>query len=380
MPLHRLLGLFTMSEKTGSKKIGILTGGVVCPGLNAAIRSIVLTGDDLGWSFVGIENSFNGLFQRPISQRPLDAASVQPILFQGGTILGTTSRGNPFQYRDKPAEADAGNKLDLALEACKSLGLDALIVIGGDGTQTMASALTEKGFPVVGIPKTIDNDLMATELTIGFQTAVEIAAESVARLRSTAESHRRIMAVEVMGRDSGYIALHSGLASGADAILIPEIPIDFDVIYKDIKEKMTSKLQSSYLLVVAEGASVEKGEQEYLETVTGSYKLGGVSHRVAKDLHEKTQMDSRVTVLGHTQRGGSPNYADRILATQYGVKAIEMIQNKQFGKLASYQKGAMAEISYGDVKNKRRPVALDNPLIETAIRAGVCLGNTISTT
>ncbi len=380
MPLHRLLGLFTMSEKTGSKKIGILTGGGDCPGLNAAIRSIVLTGDDLGWSFVGIENSFNGLFQRPISQRPLDAASVQPILFQGGTILGTTSRGNPFQYRDKPAEADAGNKLDLALEACKSLGLDALIVIGGDGTQTMASALTEKGFPVVGIPKTIDNDLMATELTIGFQTAVEIAAESVARLRSTAESHRRIMAVEVMGRDSGYIALHSGLASGADAILIPEIPIDFDVIYKDIKEKMTSKLQSSYLLVVAEGASVEKGEQEYLETVTGSYKLGGVSHRVAKDLHEKTQMDSRVTVLGHTQRGGSPNYADRILATQYGVKAIEMIQNKQFGKLASYQKGAMAEISYGDVKNKRRPVALDNPLIETAIRAGVCLGNTISTT
>jgi len=360
-----------------SKKVGILTGGGDCPGLNAAIRSVVLTGEDLGWSFVGIENSFNGLFERPILQRPLTAASVQPILFQGGTILGTTSRGNPFQYRDKPAEADAANKLDLALEACKSMNLDALIVIGGDGTQTMASALTEKGFPVVGIPKTIDNDLMATELTIGFQTAVEIASESVARLRSTAESHRRIMAVEVMGRDSGYIALHSGIASGADAILIPEIPIDFECIYQDIKEKMTAKLQSSYLLVVAEGASIEKGEQEYLETVTGSYKLGGVSHKIAKHLHHKTQMDSRVTVLGHTQRGGSPNYADRILATQYGVKAIEMIQEGKFGQLASYQKGLMAELPYESVKNKRRPVALDNPLIIAALKSGVCLGKNL---
>ena len=344
-----------------TKKIGILTGGGDCPGLNAAIRSVVLAGDDHGWTFVGIQNSFNGLFERPILQMPLDAASVQPLLFQGGTVLGTTSRGNPFQYRDKPAEADASSKLDSALDACKSLGLDALIVIGGDGTQTMASALMEKGFPVVGIPKTIDNDLMATELTIGFQTAVEIASESVARLRSTAESHRRIMAVEVMGRDSGYIALHSGLASGADAILIPEIPFDFDVIYEDIKAKMTAKIQSSYLLVVAEGASIGKDEQEFLETVTGSYKLGGVSHKIAKQLHHKTQMDARVTVLGHIQRGGQPNYADRILATQYGVKAVEMIQNQKFGKLASYQKGKMEEIAYEDVKNKRRPVALPDP-------------------
>lgn len=362
------------------KKVGILTGGGDCPGLNAAIRSVVLTGVDLGWSFVGIENSFNGLFQRPISHRALTTAVVQPILFQGGTILGTTSRGNPFQYRDKPAEADAGNKLDLALEACKSLGLDALIVVGGDGTQTMASALMEKGFPVVGIPKTIDNDLMATELTIGFQTAVEIASESIERLRSTAESHRRIMAVEVMGRDSGYIALHSGIASGADAILIPEIPIDFDCIYEDIKEKMTAKLQSSYLLVVAEGASIDKGQQEHLETVTGSYKLGGISQKVAKHLHEKTQMDSRVTVLGHIQRGGGPNYADRILATQYGVKAIEMIEKGRYGQLASYQAGHMKEIAYEDVKNKRRPVALDNPLIQTALRSGICLGKNLKIT
>lgn len=355
-------------------KVGVLTGGGDCPGLNAIIRAVVLAATKDGIEFVGIKNSFNGLFARPLDTMELNTNSVKDILHRGGTILGTTNSGNPFSYGCKPQKTDAKSTLKLAKEGFHQLKLDAIIAIGGDGTQTMAHHLVKEGVPIIGVPKTIDNDLMASELTVGFQTAVEIATDAISRLHSTAESHQRIMVLEVMGRDSGYIALHAGLAGGADIILIPEIPFDLEKITQKIQAQLNAKKYFA-LAVVAEGATPKGGtEQTFQKTASGGEILGGIANQVGAVLHKKTGLDARVTTLGHIQRGGPPNFADCILANQFGVEAIKMLRKKMFGRIVTMKNNKLSHVDYETVVNKRRPVDLNSSVIETAEEIGINLG------
>lgn len=305
-------------------KVGILTGGGDCPGLNPVIRAAVKRGLQEGWQMVGVLNGWKGLIDA--STKPLDASAVSGILHRGGTILGT-SRTNPYK--------DAAQ-----LEKCKTnfkkLGLDALIAIGGEDTLGVANKLYKDGFNVVGVPKTIDNDLSGTDFTFGFDTAVNIAMEAIDRLHSTAESHRRIMVVEVMGRHAGWIAIHSGLAGGADLILVPEVPIRMaDVV--NVLKKRSETGKSFSIVVVAEGAKFDGNEVKLEEKLDdfGHIRLGGIGEVLGKLIEEKTGFETRVTVLGHIQRGGSATAFDRVLGTRFGSKAVDLVKQGQFGQMAA---------------------------------------------
>ena len=267
----------------------------------------------------------------------LDTEKVSGILHRGGTILGTTNAGNPFSLKNANSGSTKGEDLSQnVVEGYKSLGLDCVIVIGGDGTQGIAYQLSKLGINIIGVPKTIDNDLASTDQTVGFDTAVQVASEAIARLQTTAESHERIMILEVMGRNAGHIALHSGIAGGAHGILLPEIPFGYDAVANKIAERQKRGKPYS-VIVVAEGAFPKGGEEVFKEEVDGRKNLGGVGHLVADALHKKTGIETRVTVLGHIQRGGLPSHYDRVLGTAYGVKAIEMAEQKKFGKIVAFQ-------------------------------------------
>lgn len=355
-------------------KVGICTGGGDCPGLNAVIRASVKHGiTNHGMELWGIRDSFNGLMDRPYSIRKLQVSDVEDILFRGGTILGTTNAGNPFSLKDSNSAAGKSDKSQLVVEAYKDLGLDCIIVIGGDGTQGIGFQLAQLGINVVGVPKTIDNDLAATDQTVGFDTAVAVAAEAAARLQSTAESHARVMILEVMGRGAGHIALNAGIAAEAHIILVPEIPFSYDAIIKKINERAGIGRNYS-VLVAAEGAFEQGGEPEFTKAASGRVNLGGIGRVVAEEIFKRCQIETRVTVLGHTQRGGTPSANDRILGTAYGVEAIELVASKAFGKIVSYQKGRFAHISYSDVAGRFRPIAPDNPHLKAAEATGICLG------
>lgn len=355
------------------KKVGICTGGGDCPGLNAVIRSCVRYGMiDHGIELWGIKDSFNGLMDRPYNIRKLELNDVTGILSKGGTILGTTNSGNPFSLKNGNQEKGL-DKSKMVVEAYKDLGLDCIIVIGGDGTQGIAFQLAELGINVVGVPKTIDNDLAATDQTVGFDTAVGIASEAAERLHSTAESHDRVMILEVMGRGAGHIALHAGIASGSHIILIPEIPFEYEPILNKITQrKKNGKFFS--VIVCAEGAHEANQSQQFKTNAIGSKNLGGIGQTVAHEVSKRLSIDTRVTVLGHTQRGGSPSPRDKILGAAYGVAAIDMVMNQQYGKIVSYQKGAFTQIDYSDVAGRFRPVGSDDPLLKTAESTGICLG------
>jgi ATP-dependent phosphofructokinase / diphosphate-dependent phosphofructokinase len=305
-------------------KIGVLTGGGDCPGLNPVIRAAVKSALHEGYEVVGIQNGWKGLVDNLTI--PLDSAAVSGILHRGGTILGT-SRTNP--YKDK-------NALEKLKVNFKKIGLNALIAIGGEDTLGVAAKLCEEGLPVVGVPKTIDNDLSGTDVTFGFDTAVNTAMEAIDRLHSTAESHRRIMVVEVMGRHAGWIALHSGIAGGADMILIPEIPIQMKEVCEVI-QKRHARGKNFSILVVAEGAKFGGKEATLEEKLDdfGHVRLGGVGEVLAKKIEEQTGYETRVTVLGHIQRGGSATAFDRVLGTRFGIKAVELVKKKQFGSMAA---------------------------------------------
>ncbi len=306
------------------KKIGVLTGGGDCPGLNPTIRAIVRKAINEGVKIIGFKNGWKGIIDNDILS--LDMGSVSGILPKGGTILGT-SRTNP--YKD-PKSID---KIKKTFNANK---LDALIAIGGEDTLGVANKLFKEGLNVVGVPKTIDNDLSSTDFTFGFDTAVNIATEAIDRLHTTAESHHRIMVVEIMGRHAGWIATYAGIAGGADMILIPEIPVDIDEVCATIK-KRHSRGKDFSIIVVAEGAKLK--EKEVLKTekkdAFGHVLLGGISQILAQEIEGKTGYETRVTVLGHIQRGGSPSAFDRVLATRYGVKAVELVLSGQYGKMAA---------------------------------------------
>lgn len=320
-------------------RIGVLTGGGDCPGLNSVIRAVVRKGILESYEFVGIKNGWKGLIEKDTIS--LDLNAITGILPKGGTILGT-SRTNPYKN-----EGDIKKLKD----NFKILGLDALIAIGGEDTLGVAAKLTADGIPnIVGVPKTIDNDLSCTDYTFGFDTAVNVAMECIDRLHTTAESHHRIIVVEVMGRHAGWIAVESGIAGGADVILIPEFPIDIDEVCNVIK-KRHSRGKTFSIIVVAEGAKFKNNEfvvQEQKLDSFGHIRLGGIGEILANEVEKKTGYETRVSVLGHIQRGGSPTAFDRVLGTRFGVKAIELVKNKKFGRMAALSGNKIIDVPLQD--------------------------------
>lgn len=307
------------------KRIGILTGGGDCPGLNPVIRAVVRKALIEGYEVVGIKNGWKGLVENDTMR--LDINTVSGILPKGGTILGT-SRTNPYKK-----EGD----LQKVKDNFKKIGLDALVAVGGEDTLGVASKLSNEGLPIVGVPKTIDNDLSATDYTFGFDTALNVAMECIDRLHTTAESHHRIMVAEVMGRHAGWIALEAGIAGGADMILIPELAIDVDEVCNVIN-KRHSRGKTFSIIVVSEGAQFKGGDmvlQEKKLDAFGHVRLGGIGEELAAQIEKRTGFETRVSVLGHIQRGGSPTAFDRVLGTRLGVKAVELIKNKKFGKMVA---------------------------------------------
>ena len=312
---------------SAAQQLGVLTGGGDCPGLNPVIRAVTRRAIQIGFNVIGIRNGWKGLIRN--ESVPLTLESVSGILPKGGTILGT-SRTNPFKRPEEVAKLKA---------TVKALKLDALIAIGGEDTLGVAAKLVKEGFHIVGVPKTIDNDLSATDFTFGFDTAVNIATEAIDRLHTTAESHHRIMVAEVMGRHAGWIAIYAGIAGGADVILIPEEPIDLDAVCALIKKRHARGKDFS-IVVVAEGTqfkdqsvvTTEKRVDEF-----GHVRLGGVGHRLGNLIEERTGYETRVTVLGHLQRGGSPTAFDRVLGTRFGVKAVDLAKEGKFGQMVSLQ-------------------------------------------
>ncbi len=354
-------------------KIGLSTGGGDCPGLNSVIRAIVRYAvGTLGHEVIGIEDSFTGLLERPYRVRSLDLRDVSGILNRGGTILGTTNSGNPFKVNPGKTK-EAGDKSKLVIDAYKDLGLDCVIVIGGDGTQSIAAQFSALGLNIIGIPKTIDNDLMQADITVGFETAVEVASDGILRLQSTAESHERIMVLEVMGRHAGHLALHSGLASGAHVILLPEIPFSYEAIIRKFHERQQQG-QNYSVVVVAEGAMEKGAEPTFQTTASGRKNLGGIGHHVAEKLYQLTGTDTRITVLGHVQRGGQPSPRDRVLGTVYGVKAVDLAVKKDFGKVVVMQGSQLKTVAYSEVAEKFRRVPLDDMYLQAAEAIGICLG------
>ncbi|MBK8464658.1 MAG: 6-phosphofructokinase [Chloracidobacterium sp.] len=349
------------------KQIGILTGGGDAPGLNAAIRAVVRTAiGEFGMNCIGIEDSFEGVLGEPHT-RKLTVKSVSGILPSGGTILGTRNRGSFVRMVDgKPyfPEMPIGE----ALANLDILGIEALIVIGGEGTLAIAEQFHRRGFPIIGVPKTIDNDLAATELTFGFMTAIDIATEALDRLHTTAASHDRVMILEVMGRNTGWIALHSGLAGSADIILIPEIPFSFESIARKVQQREDSGSRFTNI-VVAEG-SVEVGKSEmYLDSE--QTRLGGVGPFITRRIQEITGKESRCVVLGHLQRGGSPNAFDRVLGTNFGACAVRALASGETGKMVALQAEKIVTVPLSEACANIKTVPLDSQLIRTSRDIGI---------
>ncbi len=360
-----------------AKRIGILTGGGDCPGLNAAIRAVVKAARYVhGWDVIGIEDGFEGLYHR--RWRELSAAGVTNLLARGGTILGSSNRGNPaaFPIKLPNGREEIVDVTDECLTNLSSLDLEALVVVGGDGTMGMAKAFCDKGVPIVGIPKTIDNDLEATDSSIGFATAVETATDALDKLHTTAESHDRIMICEVMGRYAGWIALTAGMASGADVILIPEIEYDLDRVVKAFRARAARGLSYS-ICVVAEGARPAGGGVAVVRKgdATQQEKLGGAGDRLAAQVSAHVDYQVRVTVLGHIQRGGPPCAADRILATRFGARAVELIAERRFGTVAALRGDHIVAEPIDKATRKIKVVDADNDLIRGARALGVEFGN-----
>jgi 6-phosphofructokinase 1 len=356
------------------KRIGVLTGGGDAPGLNAVIRAVVKAGHNAGIEVIGLEDSFDGLLD-PRRSRRLLPKDVTAILRLGGTILGTTNRGNPFEY---PLDNNKGkvDYSDRVVQTFEEMKLDALVVIGGDGTLQIAHQFHLKGIPIVGVPKTIDNDIWGTTSCFGFDTAVSFAAHAIDRLHTTAEAHRRIMVVEVMGRYAGWIALHAGVAGGADVILIPEIPYDLNKLVARLHERESFGARFS-IVVVAEGARPVDGQVTLIEEAKAGKveRLGGIGALLAHALEEKTGKESRFVVLGHLQRGGAPTAFDRVLATRFGGKAVELIMRGVFGRMVANNPPDIVPIPLADVVGKTKTVPLDYDLLRTARSIGVAFGD-----
>ncbi|HEX6083319.1 MAG TPA: ATP-dependent 6-phosphofructokinase [Thermoanaerobaculia bacterium] len=351
------------------KRIGILTGGGDCPGLNAVIRAAVRTLiNDHHIEAVGIQLGFEGLLTK--STVALNMETIRGILPKGGTLLRTTNRGNPFEFPMKGGEC-VDRSAEVVANA-KELGLDGIIAIGGDGTLKIAQRLCDLGIPMVAVPKTIDNDLEATDYTFGFQTAVAVATDAVDRLHTTAESHDRVMILEVMGRNAGWIALYSGIAGGADIILLPEIPYRPRAIVELIEERQEEGRKFD-IIVVAEGAKRQGGEETYLDKATR--RLGGVAYQVAADIQNHIELEIRVTVLGHIQRGGSPIAYDRVLASRFGAEAAKLAATEQFGKMVALRGESMVAVPISDAVSRPKYVDPEGQIVQSALSLGISFGD-----
>jgi 6-phosphofructokinase 1 len=356
------------------RKLGVLTGGGDAPGLNAVIRAVVKTASNAGVTVVGLEDSFDGLIY-PEKSRVLGPKDVTGILRLGGTILGTVNRGDPFA---EPIVTPHGtfNYGDRVMEMFQQMELDALVCIGGDGTLGISYEFYKKGIPLVGVPKTIDNDIYGTTSCFGFDTAVSFATDAIDRLHTTAEAHRRIIVVEVMGRYAGWIALHAGTAGGADVILIPEIPYDFAKVV-DCLRKRDERGAKFSIVVVAEGARPTDGKLSIVEEARGGHveRLGGAAKFCGDELTRLTDKETRHVVLGHLQRGGAPTAFDRTLATRFGGKAVELVLRGQFGKMVANHPPELVPIPLGEVVGRMKLVPLDYDLLQTARMMGVSFGD-----
>lgn len=357
-------------------KIGVLTGGGDCPGLNAVIRAVVTTAEvKYHWEAIGIRQGFNGLLS-PTQTHAMTPRTIRGILPAGGTILGTTSTLDPTQQRQTKDRTE--QEVDLyrvLLENTKALDLSGLVVIGGDGTLKLAQHLYDIGTPVVGVPKTIDNDISGTDLTFGFHSAVTTATEALDKLHTTAESHHRVMVVEVMGRYVGWIAIESGMAGGADVILIPEIPYQIEKVCEKIRGRNEQGSHFS-IVVVAEGAKPLGGEPSVIKKSKEGYwiRLGGIGNKVGEEIAACTGMDVRVTVLGHIQRGGSPTPFDRILATRFGVLATELVAKGKFGQMVCLNGDRVEHIPIAEGIKELKSVSPDGELVQTAEAMGISFG------
>ena len=358
-------------------RVGVLTGGGDAPGLNAVIRGVVKATNQLGWEALGFGRGYEGLLP-PACYRVLDSENTKGILHLGGTILGTTNRGRFVCKVGEGARKQIDTEiLEAARKTCLELNLRGLVCIGGDGSLTIAQQLHEHGVPVVCVPKTIDNDLEATVVTFGFHSAVAFATEALDRLHTTAASHERVMVVEVMGRHAGWIAAHAGIAGGADVILIPEIPWNFEGIVRKIRQRDESGRRFT-LIVVAEGARWPDGKLVAQATGAGSVgevRLGGVAFRVSEELERLSGKECRYVVLGHLQRGGPPNTFDRLLATRFGVSAVRLIVEGRFGRMVSYQPPDTLDVPISQAVDRVRTVPPNGDLVQTARALGISFGD-----
>lgn len=358
------------------RKIGICTGGGDCPGLNAVIRGAVKTAIlKYRYDVIGIRDGFDGLIW-PEKAIPLTLKDVSGILPRGGTILGTTNRGNPFAYKlNNEGKNTVRDFSDDVIRNAKALGLDCLIVIGGDGTQKIGLDLFHKGLPVVGVPKTIDNDLCATEITFGFDTALSTATEALDRIHTTAESHHRVMIVEVMGRDAGWIALETGIAGGAHIILIPEIPFTIDRVCEQINQRSIFGKKFT-IICIAEGIKMPADlKAKFDHEKRAVPRTGAVSNVIGEAIGMVSKKEVRVTVLGHVQRGGSPTPFDRILSTRFGVAAVDLIAQGGFGKMVALRDAKVQVVEISEAIGRLKTVDPDGEMVRTAKSIGIGFGD-----
>jgi 6-phosphofructokinase 1 len=363
-----------------TKKILILTGGGDCPGLNAVIRGVAKRArKQRGWEVFGSMEAFNGVFSEPQDIVKLTSKRTAGIHIKGGTILKTTNKSNPIKFPVPQPDGTTEfiDRSDELVKKLKDLKFDAVINIGGDGSQKISKVLFDKGIPIIGVPKTIDNDLSATDVTFGFQTAVQIATDSFDKLVTTAESHHRVMIMEVMGRDAGWIALHTAIAGGAEICLIPEIPYDINTLVKKINARY-KKGRGFANIVVAEGAKAKDGTVTSTTGEKGSehVRLGGVAYQLSKQLKDAgCKAEIRETVLGHVQRGGTPVAFDRVLASLFGVKAFELVLEKKFGQMVSYKNNIITSVSLEDATREYNFVSKNSYLVQAAKGLGINFGD-----
>jgi len=357
-------------------KIGIVTGGGDCPGLNAVIRAVAKTAAKRGWETIGILGGYQGLLE-PQQFRDLDYKALDGLLVRGGTILGTANRG---QFCAKTGHGETRQLPRELMEATKAgmdkLGISALVSVGGDGSLTIAQQMHEAGIPIVGVPKTIDNDLAATTTTFGFDSAVACATDALDRLHTTAESHNRVMVLEVMGRYAGWIAIYAGLAGGADVILIPEIPFQYESICRAVNER-EKRGKHFTLVIAAEGAKPAGGDfvTAGSQQANREARLGGIGAVVATEIERRTGKETRTMVLGHLQRGGSPTYIDRVLCTLFGAKAVELITEGRYGRMVAHNGKCVTSVPLAEAIGQLLTVPLDEGFVRATRSLGICLGD-----
>lgn len=357
-------------------RIGVVTGGGDCPGLNAVIRAVTKAAAQRGWETAGIHGGYEGLLE-PQQVSPLDYRTINGLLTRGGTILGTANKGRfaakvgHGEKRDLPVEL-----LDETKRGMEKLGLSGLVSIGGDGSMSIALQLFNHGVPVVGVPKTIDNDLQCTIMTFGFDSAVACATDALDRLHTTAESHNRVLVLELMGRYAGWIAIYAGIAGGADVVLIPEIPFSYDKVCEKITQREAMGKRFS-IVVVAEGATERGGDivTSAAQPANREARLGGIGAVVAAEIEKRTGKETRACVLGHLQRGGSPTALDRLLCTAFGAEAVQLLANKDYGKMVAYKGTHVCGVPLSEAVGQLKTVPLDGGMARTARAMGICLGD-----